>query len=103
MAPLLLTALVGIGVKIATDLLTTGAKEVFRSGGPMASFASTLDKARSASDTPVAETAAKSVAPDLGFGDPSRLLAADVSGLSGTGRAHAAASYRRLEEIPQAL
>jgi hypothetical protein len=103
MAPLLLTALVGVGVKIATDLLSAGAKEMFRSGGPMASFASTLDQARSASAVPAAETAAKSGAPDLGFGDPSRLRAADASGLTATGRAQAAASYRRLEEIPQAL
>jgi hypothetical protein len=104
MAPLIVSALVGIGVKIVTDLFMSGAKEVMKPNGPAATFAATLDKARSATGA-AATPGAKSTALDLGFGDRSRVMAADVgSALPGAARAQAVASYRRLDEIaPQAI
>jgi hypothetical protein len=98
MAPLLVTALVGIGVKIATDLLAAGAKQVFRSGGP--SFEATLDKARAtgAAETPGVRAAGLS----MGLDDRSRVLAAAATDVAGVSPAHGFASYRLHEVLTQA-
>lgn len=97
--PLLVTALVGIGVKIATDLLTAGAKQVFRSGGP--SFEATLDKARAASPAGAADTPAiRAAGLSMGLDDRSRVLAAAATDVAGVSPAQGFASYRRLDEIP---
>ena len=48
MVPLLVSALVGIGVKIATDLFMSGAKKAMRPDSSGASFANTLDKLKPA-------------------------------------------------------
>ena len=102
MAPLLVSALVGVGVKIVTDLFMSGAKQVMKSSGAGASFAATLDNARSA--TPAASPdvpGQKPSALDVGFADRSRVMTADLgNAMPATGRAQAAASYRRLEDIP---
>jgi hypothetical protein len=100
MAPLLISALVGIGVKIATDLFMAGAKEVVKPGGPTASFAATLDKARSASagGPAGAAGAALPAALDAGFGDRSRVMVADLSGgVPAAARAHGVGAYQRME------
>ena len=104
MAPLLVTALVGVGVKLATDFLMSGAKDLFKSSGAATSFASTLDKLRTP-DGPAALAGPKPVALDAGLADRSRLLAAEVNGgLPATARAQGAESYRRLAQIaPQAI
>ncbi len=106
MAPLIVSALVGIGVKIVTDLFMSGAKEVMKPNGTAATFAATLDKARAA--TPGTGTAAttgvKLAALDTGFGDRSRVMASDVgNALPAAARAQVVASYQRFEAtLPQA-
>ena len=98
MAPLLVSALIGVGVKLATDLLMSGAKEIFKPNETTSAFASALDKARS--PAAAAPTGTKPVALDAGLAERSRLLAAEVSALPATGFAQGAAdSYRRLSEI----
>jgi hypothetical protein len=102
MAPLLISALVGIGVKIATDLFMAGVKEVGKPGGPPASFAATLDKARSASagGPDGAAGTAKPAALDAGFGDRSRVMLADLSGgMPAAARAHGVGSYQRMDLV----
>jgi hypothetical protein len=105
MAPLIVTALVGIGVKIATDLLMAGAKDVMRPSASVTSFASTLDKARSATAGAAAGLAGtKLSALDAGFGDRSRVLAAELAGSPpAAGRAYGVASYRQFQDIPQVI
>ncbi len=105
MAPLIVSALVGIGVKIATDLFMSGAKEVVKPGGSATTFAATLDKARSTIAGTAAASATKPGALDAGFGDRSRVMAAELgNALPAAARAQAVASYRRFEElIPQAI
>ena len=99
MAPLLVTALVGVGVKVATDLLMAGAKEIFKTSGAT-SFASALDKARTPVGPTAALPAAKAFAPDAGLAERSRLLAAEApSSLPAATFAHGTDSYRRLSEI----
>jgi hypothetical protein len=82
-----------------------GAKEVMRPSAPAPSFASTLDKARSATAGAAAGAAGtKPSALDAGFGDRSRVLAAELAGSPpAAGRGYGVASYRRFEEIPQAI
>jgi hypothetical protein len=99
MAPLLVSALVGIGVKIATDLVMSGAKQFFKGSSPAASFANVLDKARA--DTPVAPASASAVtAPgtSTAAADRARLLEAPAT--PGASRAQGLAAYQRLDEIP---
>jgi hypothetical protein len=105
MAPLLVSALVGIGVKIATDLFMSGAKQVFRQStpatSPATSFAATLDKASAATPPAGGPTAARLATLDTGFGDRSRVLTADATAaLSAPARTDGVAIYRRLDEIP---
>jgi hypothetical protein len=118
MAPLLISALVGIGVKLASDVFMFGAKKFFKqdSSGDLkagtagtTTFASTLDKARGA--TP-AGAAAASAAPgavgmptpvtaasDSGLADRSKVMAAGVvAPAPSPGQAYALASYRRFDE-----
>jgi hypothetical protein len=108
MAPLLVSALVGVGVKLATDFLMSGVKKFMDKGNagatPSASFASTLDKARAGSATASAGNGMKTVATDASLADRSRILAADVTGgMPAPGRAQGVDSYRRLAELsPQA-
>jgi hypothetical protein len=101
MAPLLVTALVGIGVKLATDLLMSGAKEMFKSNDATSTFAAALDKARTPGAT-AALAAPKTVATDAALAERSRVLAAEPSALPATGFGHGTEAYRRLTEI-QAL
>ena len=102
MAPLLVTALVGVGVKVATDWLMSGAKDWFKTSGVASSFASTLDKARTPAAPSAPLASAKPLALDSMNVDRSRLLAAEMgSALPATTRAQGAESYRRLAEIPQ--
>ena len=99
MAPLLVTALIGVGAKLATDLLMAGAKEFFKPSGANSTFASALDKARTSAGPTAALPAAKGLAADAGLAERSRLLAAEPSALPATGFAQGADSYRRLSEI----
>jgi|KBSSwiStaDraftv2_1062776.scaffolds.fasta_scaffold2115640_2 hypothetical protein len=104
MAPLLVSALLGVGVKLVTDFLMSGAKDLVKSNGASASFASALDKARKPEGAiPTAGT--KPIGLDAGLVDRSRLLAADFgSALPAAGRAQGAEAYQRLAEIaPQAI
>jgi hypothetical protein len=108
MGPLLVTALVGVGVKIATDFLLSGAKKLWRehaadaatgaNGG--ASFAATLDKARGAASPGAMTAAAGSSAIDVGLGDRSRVAAAELAaGAASPTAPHALAAYRRFEQV----
>jgi hypothetical protein len=97
MAPLLVSALVGIGVKIATDLVMSGAKQFFKSSGPATSFASALDKVRG--DTSGAPATASAVtAPQAPGVDRARLLEGPAA--PSASRAQGMAAYQRLDEIP---
>jgi hypothetical protein len=107
MAPLLISALVGIGVKIATDLFMSGAKKVMRPGSPGesgTSFANTLDKARGgtaagAGGVGPMTASANTVALDAGLGDRSKVMAPSLSGgAAAPDTTRALASYRRLNE-----
>lgn len=103
MAPLLLSALVGFGVKIASDLLMSGAKQVFKSNGAPTTFAGWLDKVKGTGTAAAATdvTAPKPVALDAVGVDRGRLLKADAVSVPAASRAQAVASYQRLEDIPQ--
>ena len=104
MAPLLVSALVGIGVKIATDVVMAGAKHLFKSSGAAASFAATLDKARGAApDASAATNAPPPLSLDPAGADRSRVLS-DAIVAPAASRAQGVAAYQRLDEIPhQAL
>jgi hypothetical protein len=100
MGPLLVSALIGVGVKIATDLLTSGVKKALASKGTgPSSFSAALDRARGATTagTPAAAPAA-STAPRLAAADQVPLgttnFAASVPAAS---RAYGAASYHRMD------
>ena len=107
MAPLLVTALVGVGVKVATDLLMSGFKSLTRSNAstaagaaPTASFASTLDTAKSGAPASPMTASSGAVALDAGLGDRSRVRAAELaSGPLPASRAHGIASYHRFDEV----
>jgi hypothetical protein len=100
MAPLLVSALVGIGVKIASDVVVAGAKRIFKFGSSGAPFASTLDQARSA--TPAAPAAAGAVrSVDPAASDRSRVLGDAVVAPPAASRALGVAAYQRLDDIPQ--
>ena len=99
MAPLLVSALVGIGVKIATDFVVSGAKQLFKSGNGTSPFAATLDKLRGAS--PAASSAPQPPSLDAAAGDRSRVLTAGAVVAPATSRAQGVAAYQRLDEIPQ--
>ena len=105
MAPLLVTALVGIGVKIVTDLLMGGAKQVTGPAAPEKSFSAALDKARAGTGAVGATAASGTPAvPGAGLADRSRLLAVDMSGgLPPAARTQGFAAYRRIEEPVQAV
>jgi hypothetical protein len=104
MAPLLVSALLGVGVKLATDFLMAGAKDLFKSSGASTSFASTLDKVRKPEGAvPTAGT--RPLGLDAGLADRSRLVAVNFGGgLASPGPAQGAEAYQRLAEIaPQAI
>jgi hypothetical protein len=99
MAPLIVSALVGFGVKIATDLVMGGAKQIFKSKGAPTSFAEAFDKARGSAAAATPDTSA----PKAFSLDPagSRLMKAEASGsLPSASRAQAVATYQRLDDIP---
>ena len=107
MVPLLISALVGIGVKVATDLFMSGAKKVMKPDAPGSSFANTLDKAQSAGAMgsaaagPMTASAA-TVATDVGLGDRSKVMAPAVIGGAGpptAGHAYGVSTYRRFDEV----
>ena len=110
MVPLLVSALVGIGVKIATDLFMSGAKKVMKPDAPGSSFANTLDTARSVGATGSAAGAAAgpmtasagTIATDAGLGDRSKVMASAVIGGAAAppaGHAYGVATYRRFDEV----
>ena len=104
MAPLLVSALLGIGAKIIGDLFMSGAKTVMKSkdasASGEASFAKTLDKARTPDSASAMTAKAGTTAFDAGFGDRSRVMAADASGAATTGaRVQGLATYRRFDEV----
>jgi hypothetical protein len=96
---------VGLGVKLVTDLIMSGAKSMLKdgkdassaSGAEGASFASTLDKARGTSAAS-AMTAASGATTDFGLADRSRVMAAGAAGVPADARTTAVATYRRLNE-----
>ena len=108
MAPLLVSALVGVGVKLATDFLVSGAKQWFggtktagATGATGTSFAATLDKLRGAppATAPAAMTAsAATSAVDVALADRSRVMTTEASAGVPKG-AHAVAAYQRLNQI----
>ena len=99
MAPLLVTALIGIGVKLATDLLMSGAKEMFKSNDATSTFAAALDKARTPGGATAALAAPKTVATDAGLAERSRVLAAEPPALPATGFGQGTEAYKRLSEL----
>jgi hypothetical protein len=100
MAPLLLSALVGIGVKIASDVVVAGAKRIFKFGGSETPFASTLDQARGAAPAaPAAAGAPRAL--DPAASDRSRVLGDAVVAPPAASRALGVAAYQRLDDIPQ--
>jgi hypothetical protein len=102
MAPLLVSALVGIGVKIASDVVVAGAKRIFKFGGGAAPFAATLDQARGAAPaTPSAASTGPLRSLDPAASDRSRVLADAVVAPPSASRAQGVAAYQRLDEIPQ--
>jgi hypothetical protein len=104
MVPLLVTALIGVGVKIATDLLMAGAKDVVRAGTAGPSFATTLEKARAAPAAAGVTMDPRTSLPDAGLAERSRLLAIDgYNAVPPAARAHGAASYRRLGELAPSM
>ena len=101
MVPLIMSALIGIGVKIAGDLLSSGVKKTFAPNAPagQSTFSALLDRARgttAASGT--AATAATPPAKLLAAADqvPVRMTDATTSAPS-FGRAYGAASYQRMD------
>ena len=102
MVPLLATALIGLGVKIATDLLMSGAKQAIEPPTRGTSFSTMLDRMRGSSsirdaDGPAAVSAAP--LPGAGLADRSRILAVEMNtGLPPAARTLGAAAYRRVEE-----
>ena len=75
MAPLLISALVGIGVKIASDFVMSGAKQLFKSGsGAPTSFAATLDKAKGAAASATEGNTPKAISLETGV-DRAALMA----------------------------
>lgn len=107
MAPLLLTALIGVGVKFATDLLVSGAKQAFgpaqtgQAGQP--SFSAALDKARGTTGSGAAGASSATSAlsaPGAGLADRARVLALDMNG--GLPAAQGFATYRRFDASVQA-
>jgi hypothetical protein len=100
MAPFLVTALIGVGVKIATDLFTSGVKKIVApnsTGG--GTFSALLDRARGVA--PAGKTApadATPAAPRLAGLDQAQVRMVDAGGAVPTAsRAYGAASYHRLD------
>jgi hypothetical protein len=102
MGPLLVSALVGLGVKIASDLMMAGAKQIFKPGGSATSFAATLDKARGdAPAAPAATNGPKPLSLEPAGVDRARVLTAEAaSGLPSASRGQVVATYQRLDDIP---
>ena len=101
MAPLLVSALVGIGVKIATDLLMSGAKQIFKASGATTSFAAALDKARETAPAAGAGDVPQPVSFDATGSDRARALTASAAGgPPPASRALGIAAYQRLDDIP---
>jgi hypothetical protein len=107
MAPFLVSALVGVGVKLVTDLIMSGAKSMMKggkdassaSGAEGASFASTLDKARGPSAASTMTAASGATATDFGLGERSRVMATGAADVAADARATAVATYRRLNAV----
>ncbi|HYE91905.1 MAG TPA: hypothetical protein VEA38_12830 [Terriglobales bacterium] len=100
MAPLLVTALIGLGVKIAGDMLFAGVKQATAdTAAPRASFASMLDRARGRG---VADAKLMGPAPNAALAERSQLLALQGAAAGpSTTPPHATESYRRLQ--PEAI
>ena len=103
MVPLLMSALVGIGVKLATDLVTSGVKKALKSSSTEPStFSAMLDKARGAAapKAPEATTSTPAAGPAkvLAATEPSPVRMTDAgSSVSSFGRAYGAATYHRMD------
>jgi len=99
MAPLLVTALIGLGVKIAGDMLFAGAKQAMGDAAPRTSFASMLDRARGRG---VEGATLAGPAPNAALAERSQLLALQgAAAVPYTTPPHATESYRRLH--PEAI
>ena len=100
MIPLLMSAVVGIGVKIATDLLTSGFKKAMKpSSTEPSTFSTMLDKARGVTK-PAATTSTPAAAPAkvLAATEQAPVRMADAgSSVSPFGRAYGAATYHRMD------
>lgn len=95
MVPLLVSALVGIGVKIATDLLSSGVKKALAPNAPpgQSTFSALLDRARGTA------TAGAPAAPTrLAAADQIPLRMADApAAVPAASRAYGAATYHRMD------
>ncbi len=97
MAPLLVTALVGIGVKIAGDLFSAGAKALFSPHGPETTFATSLADARATVRGARTTVTASPIAALDTLAERSHRLAVEANTtLPGTARAQGVDAYRRL-------
>ena len=101
MIPLLMSAVVGIGVKLATDLITSGVKKALKSSPTEqpSTFSAMLDKARGVTkpaDTASSPAAAPAKVLAATEQAPVRMADAGVS-VSNFGRAYGAATYHRMD------
>ena len=100
MIPLLMSAVVGIGVKLATDLVTSGIKKALKSNSTEPStFSTMLDKARGVTK-PADAASTPTVAPAnvLAATEQSPVRMTDAgSSVSSFGRAYGAATYHRMD------
>ena len=100
MVPLLMSALVGIGVKLATDLVTSGVKKALKSSSTEPStFSAMLDKARGVTNpADTASTSAAAPAKVLAASEQPPVRMADAgASVSNFGRAYGAATYHRMD------
>ena len=101
MVPLIMSALVGIGVKIAGDLISTGVKKTFAPNAApgQSTFSALFDRARGANTAgAAAATSATPPTTRLAAAEQVPLRMADAGpALPVAGRAYGAASYHRMD------
>jgi hypothetical protein len=99
MEPLLVSALIGFGVKIATDFLSSTVKKAFTSKGDVPSpFSAALDRARGATAAGAPAATPATPAPvRLAAAGPLPRMADAATSVPAPGRAYGAASYHRMD------
>ena len=106
MGPLLVSALIGVGVKIATELFTSGVKKAVGSSAPgQGTFSALLDRAKgtgaAGSATPAAaagSAATTTATPRLAAAEQMPLgMAGTSAAVPSASRAFGAASYQRMD------